>query len=128
MKPGNNTEIEDSKILSKKQIDMYGRGVVEAVRKAAKLPADKRPRYPRRQAPVLNPSVHERIKVLKEWRNIIADQLLIDPGLFLNKTILTALATQKPVNMNELKNIKGLKKWQKSQYGDEIVNILKNLW
>ncbi len=126
-KPGNNTEIEDSKILSKKQIDMHGRSVVKAVRKAAKLPETKRPRYPRRRSPVLKPSVHERIKVLKEWRNTVAERLLIDPGLFLNKTMLTVLATQQPADVDGLKNISGLKNWQRLQFGEEIVNVLNNV-
>ncbi|MBW2218739.1 MAG: HRDC domain-containing protein, partial [Deltaproteobacteria bacterium] len=59
--------------------------------------------------------------------NTVAERLLIDPGLFLNKTMLTAIATQQPADVDGLKNISGLKKWQRCQFGEEIVNVLKNV-
>jgi ribonuclease D len=126
-KPGSLVTIENSSILSKKQIDMYGRKVVETIKRATRLPESKLPCYPRRRAPVLKASVHKRIKILKEWRGNAAEQLLLDPGLFLNKNMLTAIASQQPVDVNGLKNIQGLKKWQRRQFGEEIMAVLKNI-
>jgi len=127
VKPGSLSKIKSSNILSKKQIDMYGRKVAETVNRAARLPESELPRYPRRRAPVLPSSVHKRIKALKEWRSDVAARLALDPGLFLNKTMLTAIASQRPGDMDELENISGLKKWQRRQFGEELIKVLRTI-
>jgi ribonuclease D len=126
-KPGSLSKIKSSTILSKKQVDMYGGKVAETVNRAARLPESELPRYPRRRAPVLPSSVHKRIKVLKEWRSDVAERLALDPGLFLNKTMLTAIASQRPGDMDTLKNISGLKKWQRRQFGEELMEVLRTI-
>jgi len=126
-KPGSLVKIGNSNILSKKQVDMYGRKLVETIKNAVRLPESELPCYPRRRAPVLKASVHKRIKILKEWRTIVAERLLLDPGLFLNKNMLTAIASQQPDDVNGLKNIHGLKKWQRRHFGEEIMDVLKNI-
>lgn len=126
LRPKNAAVLKDSGILSNKQIDMYGGDVVNIIRRARNLPATKLPRYPRRRSPVLTSRVHERIKALKVWRNTVADGLAMDPGLILNKTLLTALAVQKPTSLSGLKKIDGLRRWQKRQYGAEMIRIMQN--
>jgi len=40
---------------------------------------------------------------------------------------MTALATEKPVNRQTLDAVKELKEWQKNEFGDEIVGVLKRV-
>lgn len=113
--------------LSKTQIDMYGNALVNIVKKALKVPERDLPVYPRKKAPVLQPAIHKRMKALRNWRDAWAAELEIDPAVLFNKALLTAIAIQNPVHKKDLEAMQEMKNWQKKEFGQEIIAILRKV-
>jgi ribonuclease D len=124
-KPANTKRLDESGVLSSKQLKMYGDELVEAIHRAQQIPSDNLPVYPRKKNRAMHPAVPDRIKALKNWRDKKARVLGVEPTVLLNKSMMTALATEKPVKLQSLDAVKELKEWQKNEFGDEIVEVLR---
>ena len=126
-KPANVKRLDESGVLSSKQLKMYGVELVEAIHRAQQIPSDNLPVYPRKKNRAMHPAVPDRIKTLKNWRDKKARALGVEPTVLLNKSMMTALATEKPIKLQSLDAVKELKEWQKNEFGDEIVGVLKRV-
>jgi len=126
-KPTNTKRLDESGVLSSKQFKMYGDELAEAIHRARQIPSDDLPVYPRKKNRAMHPAVPDRIKALKNWRDKKARTLGVEPAVLLNKSMLAALATEKPVKRQSLNAVKELKEWQKNEFGDEIVGVLKRV-
>ena len=126
-KPANTKRLDESGVLSSKQFKMYGDELAEAIHRARQIPSDDLPVYPRKKNRAMRPAVPDRIKALKNWRDKKARTLGVEPAVLLNKSMLAALATEKPVKRQSLNAVKELKEWQKNEFGDEIVGVLKRV-
>ncbi len=126
-KPANTKRLDESGVLSSKQFKMYGDELAEAIHRARQIPSDDLPVYPRKKNRAMHPAVPDRIKALKNWRDKKARALGVEPAVLLNKSMLAALATEKPVKRQSLNAVKELKEWQKNEFGDEIVGVLKRV-
>jgi len=124
--PDSLKDLEALDTLSNKQIHMYGRDLVAAVKKALKIPAGSLPEYPVKRAPTVSASVPGRIKVIKRWREEKAVELGLDPAVFCNKALITAIAKHKPKKISDLKKIPEMKKWQQKEFGRDIIEVLNN--
>ncbi len=111
--------------LSKSQINMYGNAIVATVNAAIKIPEKDLPIYPRKKSPVFSHKMRRRLNALKEWRDTMANDLEIDPALVCNKALLTAIAKLNPLDTKSLFRIQGMKNWQKIEFGEEIVKIMR---
>ncbi len=125
--PRSPSDLKKLNALSQRQLCMYGKSIVTNSKKALTLQAEKLPKYPRKKAPVLKPVVPDRIKSLRLWRDEAALALGIDPALVLNKAMLTTLAVKKPTTSKKLNEIELLRRWQKREFGREIVAMLKEM-
>ena len=126
-KPANTKRLDESGVFSSKQFKMYGDELAEAIHRARQIPSDDLPVYPRKKNRAMHPAVPDRIKALKNWRDKKARTLGVEPAVLLNKSMLAALATEKPVKQQSLNAVKELKEWQKNEFGDEIVGVLKRV-
>jgi len=126
-KPVTLRRLKGIKALSGKQINMYGNDLIKVVAGALKIPENKLPVYPRKKAPVLSYEVFGRIKALKSWRASKARALEIDPGIICNNVLITSIAMQNPVNKRGVEGIKEMKNWQKKEFGQEIITLLRSL-
>lgn len=126
-KPANAKRLDESGVLSSKQLKMYGEELAEAIHHAQQIPSDDLPVYPRKKNRAVHPAVPDRIKALKNWRDKKARALDVEPAVLLNKNMMTALATEKPVKPQALDAVKELKEWQKNEFGNEIVGVLKRV-
>jgi ribonuclease D len=124
-KPSSLKQLDRTKILSPKQISMYGQEVIKVIANAMKLRAKDLPVYPRKKAPIVPIEVAERVRALRKWREIQAENLKLDPALICNKSLIITIATQRPMNTNRLAKINELKDWQIKKFGNDIVDILK---
>ena len=115
------------KALSVKQINMYGNDLIEVVDEALKIPESKLPVYPKKKPQVLPFEVPERIKALKSWRTSKVRALELDPGIICNNALITTIAIQNPLDRRSLNRIKEMKNWQKKEFGQEIVALLRRL-
>jgi ribonuclease D len=109
--------------LSSGQAERYGRALLAAIAEAAALENSALPIYPRERAPERDPEVDRRMKRLKEWRQAKAAELSLDPGVMINNAALEAVARQQPRTVAELDALNGIKRWQVSEFGDELLTV-----
>ncbi|MBJ6724680.1 ribonuclease D [Geomesophilobacter sediminis] len=105
--------------LTPKQIDRYGKGILQAIVTGLATPPEKVPQLESSRRPVLDRNVEERVKRLKFWREKKAAQLGLGVGLVANNALLEALAEPGPVKLSLLK------RWQHEAFGSEIEELLK---
>jgi len=113
--------------VSAKQVQMYGKPLLRITARALEIPVNQLPVYPHKKAPVPEPGVAARMKVLKSYRNRLADQLCMDPPLLCNKSLLAAIAVKKPANVRELASIDEIKHWQVDVFGNKMVSLLGDM-
>ena len=124
--PSSAKRLKNEHILSNRQFEMYASAVMEALKNARKVPRDQLPVYPRQRSPRLSRRVPERVKRLRAWREHKAMQLELDPGLMLNRAIISAIAVQNPADLETLSRVDGIHQWQTEVFGKEILQILGN--
>jgi ribonuclease D len=124
-KPLNLKQLEKTRALSSRQISMYGRGMLAAIQGAMNLPAEELPVYPRKKSPRISLAVAGRVKALRNWRDKQVQKLAIDPALICNKALMSTIAVQRPLNLSELGAIKEMKNWQRKEFGQDIVKVLR---
>ncbi|MFZ0132951.1 MAG: HRDC domain-containing protein [Desulfobacterales bacterium] len=126
-KPATINWLSESGVLSGKQLNMYGDDLVEAIHSARLIPAADLPVYPRQKSRAMHPAIPDRLKALKSWRDKKARALDIEPAALLNKSAMTALATANPKEPPSLNGIAELKGWQKNEFGEEMVGVLRRV-
>ena len=126
-RPSNLRKLRNIEVLGSKQIDRYGKNVVAAVTKALQIPTKNLPKYPRKKAPMVPAIVAKRVKELRTWRDRTAQKLKVDPAIICTKALISAIAVQQPVTMSGLSKMKELKTWQVSEFGSDIIRILKSV-
>jgi ribonuclease D len=126
-KPTNKRGLEDTKTLSHKQIGMYGNALLETIGRALKLPDEQLPIYPRKKTPLPNPAVPKKLKALKSWRNTTARALEIEPRMLFTRALMSTIADENPQDMHSLGKITEIKKWQKNEFGPDIISVLKRV-
>ncbi|MCP3923833.1 MAG: ribonuclease D [Desulfobacterales bacterium] len=124
-KPVTKDHLKKLKILSPKQISMFGNDIVSVIHDAMDISSKDLPVYPRKKPPALKPEVPLRIKNLKKWRDKKAMNLSLDPSLIINKALINSLAIQNPKSVDALDKLVQMRFWQKNEFGDEIVKSLK---
>ena len=124
-KPLDLKQLEKTGALSARQISMYGRKMLTAIQGAMKLPKEALPVYPRIKGPRVPPKVAGRVKALRNWRDKQAQKLAIDPALICNKALMSSIAAQRPLKLSELAAIKEMKNWQRKEFGQDIVKVLR---
>ena len=116
-----------TEVLGIKQINRYGKAVIAAVKKAQRIPAKDLPKYPRKTAPNVPAIVAKRVKELRNWRDNLAKHLEIDPAIICTKALISAIAVPRPLTVSRLLKIKELKNWQATEFGSDIIDILKTI-
>jgi ribonuclease D len=126
-KPLNLQQLEKSKALSTKQMGMYGRGVIAAIKKAMQIAPKDLPVYPRKRSPRMPLVVAERIKALRNWRDQQVDRLALDPALICTKALMLVIAQRRPRKVSDLSAIREMRNWQKKEFGQDIVQVMKQV-
>ena len=126
-KPVNLAQLEKIQVLSPKQINMYGRECVAAIKNAMKLPPEDLPVYPRKKAPRVPLKVAGRVRALRQWRDQQVKRLAIDPALICTKSLMSTIAQQRPLTLSGLSAIKEMKNWQRKEFGRDILAVLKQV-
>ena len=121
------TQLEKTGALSSRQTSMYGRKVIAAIKEAMQIANEKLPEYPRRKSPRVPLVVAGRVKALRDWRDKLVGRLGIDPALVCTKSLMTAIAIQKPRKMSDFTTIKEMKNWQKKEFGRDILQVMKQV-
>jgi len=127
IRPQNLKKLQKTEVLGAKQIDRYGKEIIAAINKALRIPTKNLPKYPRKTAPHVPAIVANRVKELRAWRDNLAKQLQIDPAIICTKALISALAVQRPLTTSSLLKMKELKNWQATEFGGDIIEILKTV-
>ncbi|MFW5901486.1 MAG: ribonuclease D [Thermodesulfobacteriota bacterium] len=125
MRPRTMEKLEAANLLSRKQVGMYGKAIVQAVKKGADLPGDQLPRYPRTRRPAQSEAAAKKMRRLKHWRDAEAARLGIDPGFFFSNARIKAIVDQAPDSLEALAAVDGIKNWQIRHYGEQLIELLQ---
>lgn len=102
--------------LSSKQMEYWGRPVLEAVKRAAESPMIKREPPQRPSEAYL-----KRLDKLKAWRKKAADEMNVESDVILPRSLLLALAERGTEDLNLImKN----SPWRLEKFGSQIVEVL----
>ncbi|CAB1065368.1 Ribonuclease D (EC [Olavius sp. associated proteobacterium Delta 1] len=126
-KPADLKQLEKTRALSTKQISMYGTGLISAIQDAMQIEQENLPVYPRKKSPRVPLVVAGRVKALRIWRDEQVARLALDPALICTKALMSTIAQQKPHKVSDLSAINEMKNWQKKEFGQEIVKVLKQV-
>ena len=126
-KPPDLKQLEKTRALSSKQISMYGHGVITAIQDAMQIEQENLPVYPRKKSPRMPQVVAGRVKALRTWRDEQVDRLGLDPALICTKALMSTIAQQKPSKISDLSTMEEMKNWQKKEFGQDIVQVLKQV-
>jgi len=126
-KPPDLKQLEKTRALSSKQISMYGHGIIAAIQDAMQIEQENLPVYPRKKSPRVPQVVAGRVKALRSWRDEQVDRLGLDPALICTKALMSTIAQQKPNKISDLSTIEEMKNWQKKEFGQDIVQVLKQV-
>ncbi|MGE5259143.1 MAG: ribonuclease D [Hyphomicrobiales bacterium] len=124
-KPATPEALQQTGALSATQIDRHGRAILAAIKKALNLPAGQLPRYPRHRPKMVSAVASDRIRALRRWRETQARRLTIDPSLICSKFAMTAIAERRPLRVEDLGELDGLRQWQRRAFGKEIIAVLQ---
>jgi len=124
-RPGSLEKIMNMEALSQRQLDIYGKDVIMVISKSLNIPENMLPVYPRKKVYAISESASKRIEALKIWRDKKAVKINIDPGLLLNKALINSIGAKKPVTKEELEAISDMKNWQRMEFGEEIIKLLR---
>ncbi len=124
-RPQNLNKLLKTEALGSKQMDRYGKSIIAAVQKALRAPTKDLPKYPRKSAPRVPAIVAKRVKELRGWRDQMAQNLNVDPAIICTNALISTLAVQQPLSRHRLSKVKELKSWQATEFGGDIIHILR---
>jgi len=102
--------------LSAKQVDYWGKSVLEAVKHGAENPLVKR--EPPQHA---NEAYLKRLDKLKAWRKKVADEMNVESDVVLPKSLLLVLAER---GSEDLSSIMKNSPWRLEKFGSQILHVL----
>lgn len=123
-KPDTIDKILKTRVLSKKQADMYGAHCVDAITRAKQMQFKDLPSYPKTRRPRRDAKIQERIERLKKIREKLSQTLGIEPGFLLNNSVIGTIAFQNPATPEALLDIENMRHWQVEAIGKKIITTL----
>lgn len=116
-------EIQGIYGMTPRVISRYGRQLIKIIRRGMRLPPPERPAHqPRPPEAVL-----ARFDALMSWRKARADKRGVESDIIVSRKALWELAVRDPKDAAALEPIRLLGGWQRKTYGDEILQLLKQL-
>lgn len=122
--PATLNALKSLQVLSPRQIDRFGRELVDIVQRQGRKPADQLLCFPHNGSPNRDPKHTERLGMLKQLRSRLAESLAIDPGLLCNNVLLGKIAGSEALSIEGLSMLDGMKKWQIDLLGPRILETL----
>lgn len=123
-RPRTLNDLTSIKGMTPGQIQRFGDKILAAVTSALAVPEDKLPHFPRLRREEPTDGTKDRIKRLKSWRDQRSSVLGLEPGVVAPNWLLESVADAHPVTREELDKISGMREWQKSVYGLELLQEL----
>jgi ribonuclease D len=107
------------------QAERRGREILAAVRRGIDIPDRDLPRLERRQRPTPDTAFDARLERLKAVRNVLATRYDLPPGVLCPNGILEAIARVNPSTLQEMSEIRELRRWQLREIGGGLLTALQ---
>ena len=98
-----------------------GNEILAAIQEGLAVPEAELPRYPRPERRRPDPAFEGRVERLRAVRSGIAGRLDLPPGLVAPNWLLERIALRAPTTVDELSQVDGLRKWQISEFGQQLI-------
>ncbi len=125
-KPVNDDELINVKGIGQKKLEDYGEDIINIVNSNTnKQPTTNADKNPKNIEPIFNNRDDEVLyNKLTQWRGIISTKIHLPLHSILTNKVLVEIVTTKPVNDDELINVKGIGQKKLEDYGEDIINIV----
>lgn len=119
--PTNREQLRQNVKISNRQINYYGDGLIQAVKRGL---ASKPRSFPRNHNYPEEP-YHTNFEVLKNWRKLKARSMGVESDVVLNRETLETIASENPEDDVELRKIMENVPYRYSQFGASILETLE---
>jgi ribonuclease D len=120
--PNSIEELKDLPGMTQHQIDRHGKALLQAVQRGLQSDPVHRPRNTRPDDRFL-----AQVEALKQWRKLKAKELEVESDIILPRDLLLELASQNPIDQEELGKLLNDVPWRRDQYGEEILVVLRKV-
>ncbi len=120
-KPKTAADLAHIRGVSPLMIRRFGDQMLEAVLRGTAVAEKDLPVAPRGERRPSDPAVSRRLQALREWRNLKATALMLDPGVLAPLSTLQALARSGAAKVEALEAIEGLSRWRVREFGREWI-------
>jgi ribonuclease D len=105
--------------LTERQIKMFGREILQAVKLGKRTPVIHRQRPSRP-----NQAFLDRLNILSEWRKKTGLRIGVESDLILPKNWMQSIAEKNPMDLADLARLMPLSPWRLDHFGHEILDAL----
>jgi ribonuclease D len=106
--------------LSSRQVERWGRAILQAVEKGQAAPLAK-PQQPERP----DDAFLSRLEALKMWRKNTARQMGVESDVVLPRQLMELIAESAPHSLDELSDLLVGSPWRMAQFGPQILKVVK---
>ncbi|HEY7637142.1 MAG TPA: ribonuclease D [Gemmatimonadales bacterium] len=111
--------------ISSEQAERRGREILEAVKRGLEVDEQDLPRVARPFRRPMDSAYEARLERLKTVRNQLAQRYDLAPGVLCPNGTLEAIARANPASMEQLAATPELRRWQVTEFGEELLGALK---
>jgi len=111
--------------ISPDQIERRGRELLAAIQRGRQIPERDLPRLERRHRRPPDAAFEARLERLKLARNILAQRYDLPSGVLCPNGVLEAIARTNPGNIDEMAEIRELRRWQLREIGSGLLDALQ---
>lgn len=111
--------------IGTEQAERRGREILAAVRRGLDIPERDLPRLERRHRPAPDTAFEARLERLKTARNVLATRYDLPPGVLCPNGTLEAIARINPRSLQEMSEIRELRRWQLREFGSGFLTALE---
>lgn len=112
--------------LSARQVERFGRELLEAVRQGDRRPVPRRPAAARRSDLTLSAEGRRRFDALRRWRTETAAARGVDPDIVFSNETLLQISAGKPDTVAALAEFPAIGRWKAQTYGPAVLKMLKS--
>ena len=125
-------DMESMSKLARKGSSMlrrHGEALVAAVKRGVEDERDipQLPKPTRSRNLRMGPGMERYLNALKDWRNDKVSKTGVPPVAVANNTLLKEIARLAPVDVESLKEVPGIRRWQVAAHGEELLAIVESV-
>ncbi len=118
-------ELASVKGMPRGLLERRGEEAVAAIARGLSVPDAQLPKFPRAARWERDPQFEERAAALRRVRDAAAQRLDLDPGVLCSRDRMEAVARRNPGSMEELGEVRELRRWQIAELGEDFLEALR---